>query len=84
MILGKNLMKKMGLVNSNLYMDKTRCSAMEGSSIKVLCFIPVKLRVKGQDGRAHKTNKCMYFAEGVMTTLISMRALKKLECVPVN
>ena len=46
------------------------------------CFLLVRLKVKGQDGKTHKTNECLYFAEGLMNTLVSLRALKHLECFP--
>ena len=48
----------------------------------MLGFIPVKIRVKDKDGQTHKTNECLYFAEGVNTTLVTLQALKNLGCVP--
>ena len=54
-------MKKMGLDNSNLHKDNTRVTAMEGSTIKVIGFIPVKLTVK-HVGNTHFTYECLYFA----------------------
>ena len=71
-ILGKNLMKKMGLMVNK---DKMSCSVAEKSTFRELGFIPVRLKVKGQDGETHKTNKCLYFPEGFMTTLVSLRVL---------
>ena len=77
---GKNLMKKMGLNSNNLLKDNTRVSAAEGSTIKVIGFIPVKLKLK-HDGMTHKTNEYLYFAEGVLTILVSLGALKNLKCI---
>ena len=74
-VTGKHVMKKMGLRVINLHRDQTRCSTADGSPLKMLGFIPVKLRVKDKDGQTHKTNKCLY-------TLVSLRALKNLGCVP--
>ena len=48
----------------------------------MLGFIAVKLRVRDKEGQIHKTNECLYFAEGVNSTLVSLRALKNLRCVP--
>ena len=48
----------------------------------MLGFILVKIRVKDSEGQKHETNECLYFAEGVNTTLVSLRALKNLGCVP--
>ena len=64
--------------------DKMRCSAAVESTIRELGFIPVRRKVKGQDGKTHKTNEGLYFAEGLMNTLVSLRALKHLECFPEN
>ena len=75
-------MNKMNLTVKNLHMDETKCTAANGSRLKMLGFIPVKLRVKDKEGEYHETNECLYFAEGVKTTLISLRALKNLECIP--
>ena len=80
-IAGKNLMKKMGLTKDNLLKDNTWVSAAEGTSIKVWGFIPVKLRVRDKGGEVHETNECLYFAEGVCTTLVSLGSLKNLGCV---
>ena len=82
MVSGKHTMKKMGLMVTNLHRDQTRCSTAYGSPLKMLGFIPVKIRVKDSKGQKHKTNECLYFAEGVITTLVSLRALKNLGCVP--
>ena len=81
-VTGKHVMKKMGLKVINLHKDQTRCSTADGSPLKMLGFIPVKLRVKGKDGQTHETNKCLYFAEGVNAMMVSLRALKNLGCVP--
>ena len=59
------------LTNNILLRDNTRISAVEGTSIKVWGFIPVKLRVKDKCGKVRVTNECLYFAEGVLTTLVS-------------
>ena len=75
-------MKKMGLTVATLHKDQTRCSTADGSPLKILGFIPVKIRVKDSKGKKHETNECLYFAEGVNTTLVSLRALKNLGCVP--
>ena len=74
-------MKKMELMVNK---DKMRCSAAVESIIRELGFLLVRLKVKGQDGKTHKTNECLYFAEGLMNTLVSLRALKHLECFPEN
>ena len=52
-IVCKRLMKKMVLTNVNLHRDNTRVSAMEGSTIKVLGFIPLSLKVKDNMGQVH-------------------------------
>ena len=83
-ISGRSLMKKMGITQDNLVQDNTRVSAAEGSTIKVWGFLPVKLKVMGQKGVDHESNECLYFAEGVVTTLISLGALKNLGCVSKN
>ena len=83
-ITGKNLMKKMGLNNDILLRDNTRISATEGTSIKVWGFIPIKLRVKDKEGEVREANECLYFAEGILTTLVSLGALKNLGCVSKN
>ena len=83
-IADKNLMKKMGLTKDNLLKDNTRISAAEGTSIKVWGFIPVKLRVRDKGGEVRETNECLYFAEGVCTTLLSLGSLKNLGYVLKN
>lgn len=50
----------------------------------MLDFIPVKLRVIDKEGQIHETNECLYFAKGVNSTLVSLRAMKNLRCVPKN
>ena len=82
LVLGKHTMKKMGLKTTNLHRNQTRCSTADGSPLKMLGFIPVKIKVKDSEGQKHKTNKCLYFAEEVNTMLVSLRALKNLGCVP--
>ena len=77
-------MKKMVLNNDNLLRDNTRLYAAKGTSIKVWGFIPVKLRAKGKEGEIHEANECLYFAEGILTTLVSLGALKNLGCVSKN
>ena len=84
MIAGRGLMRRMGLTHNNLHRDKTNVSAAEGSKIKVLGFIPVKLKVKDNEGQEHVARECLYFAEGVITTLVSLGALKNLNCLPAN
>ena len=54
-------MKKMGLMVNNFQKDHTKVSAMEGSAIKVLGFIPLKLRVKEQEGQVYEAKECLYF-----------------------
>ena len=81
-VTGRHTTKKMGLKGSGLHRDQTRCSTADRSPLKMLGFIPVKIRVKDKDGQTHKTNECLYFAEGVNTTLVTLRALKNLGCVP--
>ena len=66
MVLGKHTMKKM----TNLHRNQTRCSTADGSPLKMLCFIPMKIRVKDSEGQKQETNKCLYFAEGANTTLV--------------
>merc|ERR1712239_60405 len=78
---GKSLMKKMGLNNDNLMRDNTKVSAAERSTIKVWGFIPVKLRVVDSVGGVREANECLYFAEGILNTLVSLTALKNLGCV---
>ena len=53
-VTGKHVMKRMGLKNINLHRDQTRCSTADGSPLKMLGFIPIKLRVKDKDGQTHK------------------------------
>ena len=64
--------------------DNTSVSVAAGSTIRVWGFNPVKFRVTGKEGVARESNKCLYFAEGVVTTLISLNALKNLGCVSKN
>ena len=77
-------MKKMGITQDNLVQDNTRVSAAKGTSIKVWGFLPVILQVKDLKGMTKELNECMYFAKGVMTTLVSLGALKNLGCVSRN
>ena len=81
-VTGRHTTKKMGLKGSDLHRDQTRCSTADKSPLKMLGFIPVKIRVKDKDGQTYKTNECLYFAEGVNTTLVPLQALKNLGCVP--
>ena len=83
-ISGKHLMRKMGLTRENLLTNNTRVSAAERTSIMMWGFIPVKLRVKDQCGASSEMNKCLYFAERVLTMLVSLSALKNLGCVSQN
>ena len=75
-------MKKMGLTHNNLHRDKTNMLAAEGTRIKVLGFIPVQLKVKDNAGEEQTAKECLYFAEGVIITLVSLGALKSLNCLP--
>ena len=59
-------MKKMGLMVNNLLRDNTKVSAAEGSFIRVLGFLPVKLWVWHE--RA--------------ATLVSLSTLNALKCLP--
>ena len=43
-------MKRMNLSVKNLHRDGTKCTAANGSKLKMLGFIPVRLRVKDKDG----------------------------------
>ena len=70
MVLGKHMMKEMGLKMTNLHRNQTRCFTADGSPLKMLGFITVKIRVKDSEGQKQETNKCLYFAEGVNTTLV--------------
>merc|ERR1712082_145714 len=81
---GKNLMRKLGLNNDNLMRDHTNVSAAEGSAIKVWGFLPVKLHVVDSAGGVREANECLYFAEGILNTLVSLTALKNLGCVSQN
>ena len=83
-IAGNSLLRKMGLTRDNLVQDDTRVAAAEGSTIKVWGFIPVILRTNDKNGVSRETNECLYFAEGVVTTLVSLTALKNLGCVSKN
>ena len=83
-VTGRHVMKKMGLQKNNLHKDDTHCSTADGSPLKMLGFIPVKLKVKDNNGEVHETNEILYFAEGVNATLVSLRALKNLGCVPAH
>ena len=80
-LVGRSLMKKMNLTPRNLFKDNTRVSAGEGSCIKVLGFLPAKLRIQ-HEGATLETLECIYFTDGVFTTLVSLGALKNLKCVP--
>ena len=71
MVSGNHTMKKMGQKLSNLHKHQTRCSTADGSPLKMLGFIPVKIRVKDSEGQKHETNTCLYFTEGVITTCAS-------------
>ena len=44
----------------------------------------MKLRVKDNCGDIRETNECLYFAEGVLTMLVSLGALKNLVYVSQN
>ena len=79
---GIHQMQRMGLSRANLYKDQTRCTTADGTPLKILGFIPVLVRVKDGVGEKHVANECLYFAEGVKSTLISLRCLKSLGCVP--
>ena len=79
---GLHTMKKMGLKVANLYKDQTRCLTADGSPLNMLGFIPVLVRVKDRKGTKHEVNECFYFVEGVNSTLVSLRCLKSLGCVP--
>ena len=81
---GSSLVKKMGITQDNLVQDNTRVSAAEGSTIKVWGFIPVKFKSTGVKGVTRESNECLYFAEGVVTTLISLNTLKNLGCISRN
>ena len=65
-------MKRMGLRSANLYKDQTRCSTADGTPLKILGFIPVLVRVKDSVGMKHVANECLYLAEGVSSTLVSL------------
>ena len=65
----RSLMKKMGITQDNLVQDNTSVSAAEGSTISVSGFLPMKFRVTRKDGLIFESNECLYFAEGVVTTL---------------
>ena len=45
-------------------------------------FLPVRFRVRDSEGQTHESNKILYFAECINSTLILLRALKNLRCVP--
>ena len=75
-------MKKMGLTVKNLHRDQTRCSTADGSPLRMLGFFSVKFRVRDNEGQTHTSNEILYFTEGVNNTLISLRALENLKCVP--
>ena len=77
-------MKKMRITQDNLVQDNTSVSAAEGSTIRVWGFLPMKFRVREKKGLIRESNECLYFAEGVVTTLISLQALKNLGCVSQN
>ena len=81
---GRSLMKKMGVTQDNLILENTSVSAAEGSTIRVWGFLPMKFKVTGKDGLVRESNECMYFAEGVVNTLISLEALKNLGIVLHN
>merc|ERR1712237_275209 len=74
----------MGLNNNNLMRDNTKVSAAKGSTIKVWRFMPVKLRVTDSVGGVREANECLYFAEGILNTLVFLTALKNLGCVSQN
>ena len=44
----------------------------------------MKLQVKDKCGNYREMNKCLYFAEGVLSTLVSLGALKNFLCVSRN
>ena len=44
----------------------------------------MKLRVVDSVGSVRETNECLYFAEGILNTLVSLTALKNLGCVSKN
>ena len=77
-VTGRHTTKKMGLKGSGLHRDQTRCSTADKSPLKMLGFILVKIRVKDKDGQTQKTNECLYFGEGLNTTLVPLQALKNL------
>ena len=81
-VTGKHIMHKMGLTVKNLHKDKTKCSTADGSSLKILGLLPVMFKVRDGEGQTHESQEMLYFAEGVSSTLISLRALKNLKCVP--
>ena len=72
----------MGLMVSNLHKDQTRCSTADGTPIKILGFIPVKIAARDSEGTKHEANECLYFAGKICSTLIPLRSLKNLGCIP--
>ena len=72
LLTGLHQMKKMGLRSANLYKDTTRCSTADGTPLKILGFIPVLVRVKDSNNMQHVANECLYFAEGISATLVSL------------
>ena len=57
--------------------------ALRVNTIKSKAILPAKLRIQ-PEGATLETNECIYFADGVVTTLVSLGALKNLKCVPEN
>ena len=47
-------------------------------------FIPVKLKVKDNEWQTHWAKECPYFVEGVITSLVSLTALKNLQYLLQN
>ena len=70
---GIHQMKRMGLCRANLYKDETRCTTADGTWLKILGFILILVRVKDSAESHHTANETLYFAEGVKSTLISLR-----------
>ena len=75
-------MEEMGLRVSNLYRDQTCCLTANESPLKILRFIPVKVSARDSEGMEHETNECLYFVEDIRVTLIPLRVLKDLGCIP--
>ena len=82
LVTGRGQMEEMGLWVSNLQKSQTWTYTAKGSSMQILGFMPVKVSARDIKGDKHQAYECLYFADGVGDTLISLETLKDLGCIP--